>query len=394
MQRNGSGINNYDDIEEKLNLLNLSHASKEVDMYKIGDEGNWKILPESAATICDGDFAKLDQLLEEGLDINVPIVIDQYISLLPLEIAVFRNSYEMVKFLLEKGADPDRAKYPLLLSATRYCDRKMMQIFSYQAEKLDKKQKMRIFNEVRWGKQLENLSYIEEMGISISEYGGEAFRAAVSDGDEELSRLLFSKGADIDYHEPDMVFPYASTPVIEAARNNDFKMVCWLVENGADITIMDKHGERPYTLAIENKNSKMADYLKALEPEAWHNEQEKLHQLKAYKIPGKMVQYLKTGPLHLEFPEHELVRWAELYSFMDLQEITWKRKKLISLMMKMDNYSDILLLWNPKDRKLWYLDLEHEEFHPLAKWEEFINDPGSYLNGMIEGRFETKGEHQ
>jgi sugar lactone lactonase YvrE len=54
----------------------------------------------------------------------------------------------------------------------------------------------------------------------------------------------------------------------------------------------------------------------------------------------------------------------------------------------MDNYSDYLLLWSPRDKKLWYLDIEHKEFHPLAKWEEFIADPGKYLNGMIEGEFE------
>ena len=54
----------------------------------------------------------------------------------------------------------------------------------------------------------------------------------------------------------------------------------------------------------------------------------------------------------------------------------------------MDNYSDYLLLWSSKDKKLWYLDIEHAEFHPLAKWEEFIADPGRYLNGMIEGEFE------
>ena len=29
-----------------------------------------------------------------------------------------------------------------------------------------------------------------------------------------------------------------------------------------------------------------------------------------------------------------------------------------------------------------------EEFHPLAKWDDFIADPGRYLNGMIEGEFE------
>ena len=71
-----------------------------------------------------------------------------------------------------------------------------------------------------------------------------------------------------------------------------------------------------------------------------------------------------------------------------MQEMTWKRKRLLSLMAAMDNYSDYLLLWSPRDKKLWYLDIEHEEFHPLAKWEEFIADPGKYLNGMIEGEFE------
>ena len=106
------------------------------------------------------------------------------------------------------------------------------------------------------------------------------------------------------------------------------------------------------------------------------------------ELPARLVEYLKTGPLRLEFPERELVKWAELYSFMDVQEMTWKRKKLLSLMVQMDNYSDYLLLWSPRDKKLWYLDIEHEEFHPLAKWDDFIADPGRYLNGMIEGEFE------
>ena len=33
-----------------------------------------------------------------------------------------------------------------------------------------------------------------------------------------------------------------------------------------------KYGDRPYTVAVQNKNQELADYLKALEPEEWHNE--------------------------------------------------------------------------------------------------------------------------
>src|SRR5699024_9288617 len=105
----------------------------------------------------------------------------------------------------------------------------------------------------------------------------------------------------------------------------------------------------------------------------------------SYKMPTEMVEYLKTGPLRLEFPEQDEVQWAELYSYMDMLEVTWKREKLLSVMAQMDNYPDYLLLWNPKDKKLWYLDVEHEEFLALATWEDLIADPGKYLKGMIIG---------
>ena len=45
--------------------------------------------------------------------------------------------------------------------------------------------------------------------------------------------------------------------------------------------------DRPYTVAVQNKNQEMADYLKALEPEEWHNKQEKIRQLTPYKLPAK-----------------------------------------------------------------------------------------------------------
>ena len=358
-------------------------------MYQIAYIGRWETLPETAVAIYEHDIPKLEAMLQGELDLNAPIQLSEYIKLTPLEIAVFQNNVPMIHFLLEHGADPNLAEeQPLLLTAVRCCEPEVVALFAGQAAQLSPKQKERAFQEVRWGKRPENISVLEKAGISIAKFGGEAFRAAVSDGYAELARLLLEKGADINYHKPDMVFPYASTPVTEATRSNNFLMVRWLIEQGADITIADKYGDRPYSVAVQNKNQEMADFLKALEPEEWHNEQEKIRQLMPYKLPAKMAEYLKSGPLRLEFPEQKWVKWAELYSFMDVQEITWKRKKLLSLMVQMDNYSDYLLLWSPRDKKLWYLDIEHEEFHPLAKWEEFIANPGHYLNGMIEGEFE------
>ena len=301
-------------------------------------EVSYSNVPPMMAAIRGGDIETLRSLLHAGHSPNEPQCYQVTIGAWPreeetspLELAVLENRMDMVRLLIEAGADLTHNPEELL-------------------------------------------------------YG--SLRSVASQGNQMLAEYLIQNGADINYHKPDMVFPYASTPVTEAARHNDFSMVRYLVEQGADITISDKYGDRPYTVAVQNKNQELADYLKALEPEEWHNEQEKIRQLMPYKLPAKLVEYLKTGPLRLEFPDQEWVKWAELYSFMDVQEMTWKRKKLLSLMVQMDNYSDYLLLWSPRDKKLWYLDIEHEEFHPLAKWDDFIADPGRYLNGMIEGEFE------
>ena len=254
-------------------------------MYQIAYIGRWETLPETAAAICDHDTPKLEALLQGGLDLDVPIQLSEYIKLMPLEIAVFRNDVPMIHFLLEHGADSSLAEeQPLLLTAARCCGPEVVALFAGQAAKLSSKQKERAFQEVRWGKRPENIQVLEQAGITVEKFGGEAFRAAVSEGNTKLARLLLEKGADINYHKPDMVFPYASTPVTEAARSNNFPMVRWLIEQGADITIADKYGDRPYTVAVQNKNQELADYLKSLEPEEWHNEQEKIRQLMHYKL--------------------------------------------------------------------------------------------------------------
>ncbi len=358
-------------------------------MYQIAYLGRWETLPETAAAIYEHDIPKLEAMLQGGLNLNSPIQLSEYIKLMPLEIAVFQNDVPMIHFLLEHGANPNLAEeQPLLLTATRCCGPEVVALFAEQVTQLSSKQKQRAFQEVRWGKRPENIPVLEQAGIMVAKFGGEAFRAAVSEGNTKLARLLLEKGVDINYHKADMVFPNAPTAVTEAVRHKNLPMVRWLIEQGADITISDKYGDRPYTVALQNKNQELADCLKALEPEDWHNEQEKVRQLMPYKLPAKMVEYLKTGPLHLEFPEQEWVKWAELYAYMDVQEMTWKRRKLLSLMAAMDNYSDYLLLWSPRDKKLWYLDIEQADFHPLAKGADFLADPGRSLTGRLEGEVE------
>lgn len=370
------------DLEKLRFLLDNGHSPNEVQRYTTSDLFQ-KVQSAIREMFGNGILAK--GAMEQFRMVNGGE--QEHVQKTPLELAVQENRENMVRLLVERGADLTQNGDELIFTAIKVQNYSMLSYLVEAGVRLEENQRSiyHLFSLLEGRKNPELLTIVDRLQIDFKRYGGEPLRTAVWGGDRMLAEYLIQNGADIDYHKPDEMFPYASTPVIEAARQNDFHMVRWLVGQGADITIPDKYGDRPYTLAVQNKNQEMAAYLRNLEPEDWHNEENRAQQLAAYKMPTEMVEYLKTGPLRLEFPEQDEVQWAELYPYMDVHEVTWKREKLLSVMAQMDNYPDYLLLWNPKDRKLWYLDAEHEKFHALATWEDFIADPGKYLNGMIIG---------
>lgn len=368
------------DLEKLRFLLDNGHSPNEVQRYTTSDLFQ-KVQSAIREMFGNGILAK--GAMEQFRMVNGGE--QEHVQKTPLELAVQENRENMVRLLVERGADLTQNGDELIFTAIKVQNYSMLSYLVEAGVRLEENQRSiyHLFSLLEGRKNPELLTIVDRLQIDFKRYGGEPLRTAVWGGDRMLAEYLIQNGADIDYHKPDEMFPYASTPVIEAAQQNDFHMVRWLVGQGADITILDKYGDYPYTLAVQNKNQEMAAYLRNLEPEDCRNEENRAQKLADYKMPTEMVEYLKTGPLRLEFPEQDEVQWAELYSYMDVLEVTWKRKKLLSVMAQMDNYPDYLLLWNPRDKKLWYLDVEHEEFHALATWEDFIADPGKYLNGMI-----------
>lgn len=303
-------------------------------------------------------------------------------------LACFHDKLDIVKLLVEYKLDLNPKEGTLLYIPFTW---NRTAIFSYMVEcgaSIEKSQDQisRLF---LWMDECD-FSEVEEavkkLELPLKEMGGEALRSAAAKGNLPMARFLLSEGVDIDYRWPDMIYPYASTPVIEAARHNEFEMVKYLAEQGADIMLTDRHGARPYTLAVKNKNAEMVEFLKAREPKELHMEEDKKKALKSYKLPANLVEYLKNGSLKLEFPNGRLLKWVKLYSYMDTVEVKWKRRKLLSIMESMDNYSDCMLVWNPKDARLWYIDEEHETFMPLCTWDEFIGNPEKYMHNMVEGK--------
>ena len=303
---------------------------------------------------------------------------------IPLEIAISNLYYDMVELLVNFGGDIlDKLEY-----AVRKDDEKMISLVVRLGAKLDFVDNVgKSAYEVAYYHQCYNsMVTLRDLGLSVGKYGGESFRNAASSGDYKAMEFFYNNGVDINYNEPDMVFPYCSTAVIEAARHNNFHMVKWLVERGADITIADKYGDRPYTCAMKNKNDEMAEYLKKLEPSDWHNEQEKMRGLRKYKMPKKMIYFLKGNNLRLDFPDSKNVRYICFYPFIEIIELVWMGKELLSLVQEVDNYS-FMIVWSREEKKVCYLDTEHEEFIVFCDWKEFVVNAAYYINGVFEGIF-------
>ena len=209
-------------------------------------EVSYSNVPPIMAAIKSGDIEAIRSLLHAGHSPNEPqcyqVMIGEWPrdgEASPLELAVLENRMDMVQLLIECGADLTHNPEELLCGSLRSQD---LTLFSFLVDvgvRIPAAQRdiCRLFLHLVDRDEPNVLPILKRMSMDLKQYGGEALRSMASHGNQLLVEYLIQNGADINYHKPDMVFPYASTPVTEAARHNDFSMVRWLVEQGADITI-------------------------------------------------------------------------------------------------------------------------------------------------------------
>jgi ankyrin repeat protein len=190
---------------------------------------------------------------------------------------------------------------------------------------------------------------------------------------------------DINFNKPDMVYPFKPTSLCVAARYVDLDMCKYLVAHGADVTMSEKDGMRPYSIAQEKGDTEMAQYFKSLEPAGLHNLQNKLLELKNYKLPASLLEFLQGENLKLEFGSDYDVQFVDFFPLVDTVEMKAGRQKLLRISKETDNYSHIYIVWNPKTKCIAYYDMEHEELGNIAPFDDFIKDAASYMQKVIDG---------
>ena len=358
-------------------------------MIKLKDIGNFKSVPQIVNDIIKGNTKALDEHLSGEWDIEKGIKIGKYTTLSPLDLALIMESFNSVKWLVEKGVNLNVKGNPSFLLAVRYCDEAVIRYLVEHGAKVNcvNEVKTEAFSQALYGKKYENLPIIHDLGHRVEKYGGQAFRSAVSDRNYEVLDFFIKNGVDINYNAADTVYPFKPTPLCVAARYVDLKMCKYLVENGADVTITEKDGMRPYSIALENGDEEMAEYFKQLEPEEYHSLQNKLDELKPFKLPKTVMDFLQSEELHFELKDCDF-KWIEFFSLTDTVPIKKGRQKILRISKQTGDYDHIYIVWNPKTKKVAFYDIEHEEMNDICSFEEFINDMPAYMQKIIEGEYE------
>ena len=320
-------------------------------MYKIGYLGNFEKVPQVVEYILNSDVENLEKEYKNGWNIDKEIFIEEFATVTPLEIALQCNNEKVIKWLVEKGVDVKAKKddwVTHISNAGRFCSSEICELFIKHGalENLTKKQYERIYSDIYYGKNFKNIDIFEKYGVTVKKYGNNCLREAVYDRNQKLAQMF------LDY--------------------------------GADITIKNKFGERPYSIAVLNKNQEMIDYIKSLEPVDFHNEEARKNIIKKYKLPKDMVEFFNKGDLKIEFSENIDSKYIEFWKLEDTVEMTWKRKKYLSLIKDLENYW-LHLLWYPKEKTLYIFDGEHEEIFKIGDWSYFINNCEEIIGKFLDG---------
>ena len=353
-------------------------------MIQLKDLGTFESVPKIVTDIIEGDIPFLEIELTNGWDINQLIEIGEYSEHIPLELALVMCCLPSVQWLVENGADLNDEENPSFLLAVRYCNKEIIEYAVAHGANIHALNRVKVdaFQAALYGKKYEHLQLIHDLGHIVQKYGGKAFRNAITDKNYEVLDFFICNGVDINYNKPDSVYPFKPTPLCVAARYVDLKMCKYLVEHGADVTITEKDGMRPYSIAIEKGDMEMAEYFKFLETAEFHDIQNKMDQLKPFKLPKALVSFLEGDTLYFELPDSDFIS-IEFFSLIDTIPFKLGRRYLLRLSKELGEYNEWQIVWDPKTKKISCYDVEHQELRELCKFDEFMSDMAGQLETLF-----------
>ncbi|MBW5411152.1 hypothetical protein E6A50_12345, partial [Brachyspira hampsonii] len=205
--------------EEAIELAKKKKYYEIEKLLSSEDSNNIDGYDELMNAVSKGDMKSLEKLIKDDTDLN-----KQYDNITPLNLAAARNDKEMVKFLVEKGADinlEDGYGYTPLMKAIDYYN------IGLAKNIIDLKPDL---NAVCSATGDTPLTYL----VNAKKYGGGA----------DLCYYMIKNGADINKKNKE-----GNTPLMIAAASYNYGIVGVLVNMGADYNIKNKEGQTAIDIA-------------------------------------------------------------------------------------------------------------------------------------------------
>jgi hypothetical protein len=221
---------------------------------------------------------------------------------------------------------------------------------------------------------------------------GERLRSAVIDENIAVVKTLLEKGADVNYNQPDMVCPFGGTPLSTAALFGNFELVKLFIAHGADVTLADARGMRPYHYAAYGfeRHPEIANHIKSLEPKELHDLEVKLDKLKSYSLSQDLIAFLQCDNLCVKLTGYEMYLYpkeVEFYSLVDTVETQFQERKLLLLTKDIDGAS-CELAWDSESKCIGYVDIEHDDYNTVCSFAEFMENPAGIIVKIVNGEYQ------
>lgn len=336
-----------------------------------------------ARMILNEDIEGLEASLGCDWNLNERCAFSEYTTELPISLALVENKHRVIEYLLSKGVDLNVKGAAAITFAVKNCDLNTIEKVIAAGARIDAENNVgsNAISCALHQERLDLLPFLQSKGLRLEADNGKSFKQAVFARQRAAVEYFLSQGFDPNLRTADMVDPMNQTAVETAAMNNDLPMVKLLVEHGADVTLTDTNGSRPYLWALHHGNSEMEAYLRSLEPPDWHKPETKIELLRSYGAPDELIDYVQTDSRRINLKGgDDGCEYLDVRGLTAIYEFKWSGSKFLNLFDGVDDRCGCAeLVWSKKRKRLALIDLEHDQITWLGSWNEFIGDPDAAL---------------